>query len=193
MFNKTLKMDVDKIKENQRLKDKLEFEKLLNKFNVEHFDAINIIHKKYTEKLKEIHEQHRENLKEKDKELDKKVIEKLTSRTTKFHQILKEKTDIINNLKTESLSLKEKLREYEEAYENYKYMREHLLSIIRKMKIASEKLRMGSAEVVQQFEQLEDMADFHSTRMRALEPKIDKIMLSKSNPVPLVLIEKEAT
>ena len=193
-FDKKLGVEIDRIKENQRIKDKQEFEKLINKTNVEHFETINEIHKKYTEKLKEIHEQHRKNIKEKDKELDKKVSEKLASRTNKFKQILKEKIEIISALKNENASLKEKLRGYEEAYENYKYMREHLISIIRKMKTASEKLRIGSEEVVQQFEQLEDMADFHSIKMRSLEPKIDKIMLSeKSDAITLKLIEKEAT
>lgn len=192
MFNKKMGFDIEAIKTNQKIEDKKEFEKLINKINVEHFEAINAVHKKYTEQLKEIHDNHRKNIKEKDKELDQKISDKLAERTNKYKQILREKISDIRELKESNKNLKEKLRAYEEAYENYKYMREHLISMVRRMKIASEKVRMGSEEVVQQFEQLEDMADFHSTKMKTLEPKIDKIMFSdKSESGLLKLIEKK--
>ncbi|MFC1669693.1 hypothetical protein ACFL20_04820 [Spirochaetota bacterium] len=166
-INKNVTEKVERAVQKQSVLDKKIHEETMSKVWRSHNKEIEKIHRSYRKEVEKIIKKHNGELKKIGSE-----------RITKYEEDIKSKNDEIEKLKEEVSALVKKVRNYEAAYDMYKDLRGHLFQMTRKMKQATDKIKINSSEIYQSFSELDDLSDFHTRKMESIEPKIMNKMLA---------------
>ena len=157
---------IERAVHKQTIVDKKLHEETVSKIWKSHSNEIEKIHRSYRKEIDKMIKKHNSDLRKAGKE-----------RNAEHDNEINLKNKEIESLKDEINALNKKVKNYEAAYDMYKDLRGHLFQMARKMKHASDKIKINSSEIYQSFSELDDLSDYHTRKMQNLEPKIENKML----------------